>query len=118
MSKDIRIKKGLSIKLKGRAADTLAVMPHSGIFAVKPTDFHGITPKMVVKVGDSVASGDVLFFSKSQEEIKFVSPVAGKVVEIQRGAKRRILAVKVQASGEESKDFGIKNPDSLNRLDV
>jgi Na+-transporting NADH:ubiquinone oxidoreductase subunit A len=118
MSKDIRIKKGLSIKLKGRAADTLAVMPHSGIFAVKPTDFHGVTPKMVVKVGDSVASGDVLFFSKSQEEIKFVSPVAGKVVEIQRGAKRRILAVKVQASGEESKDFGIKNPDSLNRLDV
>ena len=115
MSKDIRIKKGLNIKLKGKAEKTTSATPHSGIFAIKPTDFHGVTPKMAVKVGDQVACGDVVFYSKSQEEIKFVSPVSGKVVEIERGAKRRILAVKIEAQSGESKDFGKKNPSKMDR---
>ena len=118
MSKDIRIKKGLNIKLKGSAEKTTSVTPHSGIFAIKPTDFHGVTPKMLVKVGDEVASGDVLFYSKNQEEIKFVSPVGGKVVEVERGAKRRILSVKVEATSEATKDFGKKDPNALNREEV
>lgn len=118
MSKDIRIKKGLNIKLKGSAEQSTSATPHSGIFAIKPTDFHGLTPKMAVKVGDEVASGDVLFYSKNQEEIKFVSPVAGKVVEIERGAKRRILAVKVEASGDSKKDFGSADVSKLSKEEV
>ena len=39
MSKDIRIKKGLTIKLKGRAEETISAAPRSGIFAIQPKDF-------------------------------------------------------------------------------
>ena len=93
MSEDIRIKKGLSIKLKGKAEEAISAAPRSRIFAIQPKDFHGITPKLTVKVGAEVSVGTVLFYSKSNEQIKFTSPVSGVVSEIKRGAKRRILKV-------------------------
>jgi Na+-transporting NADH:ubiquinone oxidoreductase subunit A len=79
MSKDIRIKKGLTIKLKGKAEEIVSAAPRSRVFAIQPKDFHGITPKLTVKVGAEVVVGDVLFYSKSNEQIKFTSPVSGTV---------------------------------------
>ena len=114
MSTDIRIKKGLSIKLKGAAALQLSASVRSKIFALDPLDFHGTTPKMEVKVGDKVKVGDVIFHNKTDEQIKFVSPVSGEIKEIQRGAKRRILSVKITADAKDSfKDFGTKTPNNL-----
>ncbi|MFN7045804.1 MAG: NADH:ubiquinone reductase (Na(+)-transporting) subunit A, partial [Flavobacterium sp.] len=77
MSKDIRIKKGLDLKLKGEAAHKIADTTRSKVYAVKPSDFHGVTPKMVVKEGDNVKAGEVIFYSKSDEKVKFVAPVSG-----------------------------------------
>jgi len=114
MSTDIRIKKGLSIKLKGVAALQLSASVRSRIFALNPPDFHGIMPKMSVKVGDKVQVGDVVFYDKAKEQIKFVSPVSGEIKEIVRGAKRRILSVKIAADAKDSfKDFGKKTPGNL-----
>ena len=64
MSTDIRIKKGLSIKLKGVAALQLSASVRSKIFALNPPDFHGIKPKMSVKEGDKVKVGDTVFYGK------------------------------------------------------
>jgi len=119
MSEDIRIKKGLNIKLKGKAEEIISAAPRSGIFAIQPKDFHGITPKMTVKVGAEVVVGDVLFYSKSNEQIKFTSPVSGVVSEIRRGAKRRILAVVIKAnSKDEYKNFGKEDPSGLSKEQV
>ena len=52
MSKSIRIRKGLDIKLIGEAEKVLVTPDIPEVFAIKPTDFHGLTPKMVLKVGD------------------------------------------------------------------
>ncbi|MEI6864534.1 Na(+)-translocating NADH-quinone reductase subunit A [Flavicella sp.] len=119
MSEDIRVKKGLNIKLKGKAEETISVVPRSGIFAIQPKDFHGIIPKMAVKVGTEVSVGDVLFYSKSNDQIKFTSPVSGIVSEIKRGAKRRILAVIIEAKSEDQfKDFGKEDPLGLSKEQV
>lgn len=119
MSEDIRIKKGLTIKLKGKAAENISAAPRSGIFAIQPKDFHGITPKLTVKVGAEVSVGDVLFYSKSNELIKFTSPVSGVVKEIKRGAKRRILAIIIEAKPEDQyKNFGIEDPSGLSKEQV
>ena len=119
MSEDIRIKKGLTIKLKGKAEESISAAPRSGIFAIQPKDFHGITPKLTVKVGAEVAVGDVLFYSKSNEQIKFTSPVSGTVTEITRGAKRRILAIVNEAKSEdEFKNFGKEDALSLSKEQV
>ena len=119
MSTDIRIKNGLNIKLKGRAEKNLSSVSRSKIFAIYPTDFHGILPKMVVKVGDKVKVGETVFFAKHNNRIKFSSPVSGEIKEIVRGAKRKILSVKIAADKSDVyKDFSIKSPDNLSNEQV
>jgi len=119
MSKDIKVKKGLSIQLKGQAAYSTVVANRSDFYAIKPTDFHGIIPKLAVKVGDEVQVGDVVFFSKGDDRIKFTAPVSGTIKEIQRGAKRKVLAIIIEANSEDShKDFGNANPLDLSAEDV
>ena len=97
MSNDIRIKKGLDIKLVGEAALTKSDAIKSNFYSVKPEDFHGLTPKLLVKTGAKVQAGEPIFYDKSNESVQFVSPVSGEVVEILRGEKRRILEIKIQA---------------------
>ncbi|MBX2963982.1 MAG: Na(+)-translocating NADH-quinone reductase subunit A [Cyclobacteriaceae bacterium] len=98
MGKFIRLKKGFDINLAGKASPKIATIEQPETFAVKPTDFHGIyMPKVVVKEGDSVKAGSVLFHDKKHDEIVFTSPVSGEVVEVKRGEKRKLLEVRVLA---------------------
>src|SRR5690554_3468814 len=113
MSKDIKIKKGLTINLKGEAEKILSSAPRSRTFVIKPADFHLITPKMVIKEGGKLMAGDTVFYSKSNELIKFVSPVSGTLTKIERGAKRVITAILIEADAQDSfKDFGVLSPQS------
>ena len=97
MSKIIKLCKGLDIRLQGEAAKTVADAQHAAEYAVSPLDFEGITPKMLVKVGDTVEAGSPLFFDKKRPEILFTSPVSGTVAAVNRGEKRKILSVVVSA---------------------
>ena len=97
MSKDIRIKKGLDINLVGVAEKTTSKAVSSNVYAIQLSDFHGITPKMLVKQGAEVKAGEPLFYNKSIEEMLFVSPVSGELIEIERGDRRRILTLKILA---------------------
>ncbi|MCB4809548.1 Na(+)-translocating NADH-quinone reductase subunit A [Tamlana sp. 62-3] len=107
MSNDIRIKKGLDIKLNGEAEKTVEQAVVSNYCTIRPEDFHGVIPKLVAKEGTSVNAGGVLFYNKANEAVKFVSPVSGKVVEIVRGPKRRIDAIKIEASKPQTfEEFG------------
>lgn len=118
MSRTIKLKKGLDIKLHGEAEKVKATAKVTA-FAIKPPDFHGLVPKMTVKVGDKVKTGSVIFFDKYQDEVKFVSPISGEITEIVRGAKRRILEVRIQADGTDStEEFGAINPDSMDEVGV
>ncbi|HEX9826679.1 MAG TPA: NADH:ubiquinone reductase (Na(+)-transporting) subunit A, partial [Flavobacteriaceae bacterium] len=101
MSNDIKIKKGLDIKLRGEAEKTIENAIISNFFTLRPEDFHGVTPKLIVKVGTKVKAGEPVFFDKSNADIQFVSPVSGEVVDIPRGEKRKILAIKIQADKEQ-----------------
>ncbi|MEM7484980.1 MAG: Na(+)-translocating NADH-quinone reductase subunit A [Bacteroidota bacterium] len=102
MSKDIRIKKGLNINLVGAAEQTTSKAALSNVYALNLDDFHGIIPKMLVKQGAEVKAGEPLFYNKNNEHMLFVSPVSGELVEIVRGARRRILTVKILADKEQS----------------
>ena len=99
MSKDVKIRKGVNIKLKGVAERLCADAASTSDVVIKPTDFPGLTPKLSVKVGDKVKAGSPLFFNKENDRVMFTSPISGEVTEINRGEKRRILEVKVKADG-------------------
>ncbi len=103
MSKVIKIKKGLDIKLKGAAEKVCVSAPRARLFALKPPDFVGITPKMKVKPEDAVKAGTPLFFDKYHPEVQYTSPVSGIVRSIIRGERRRILEVVIEA--DDKQDF-------------
>jgi len=119
MSTDISIKKGLDIKLKGAAKPTVEAAINSKYFAVKPSDFHGVIPKLILKEGQAVKAGQPIFFDKSNEDVKFVSPVSGKIIEIVRGEKRKILSIKIEAdSTQEYMDHGVLNVDTASQEEI
>ncbi len=97
MSKDIRIRKGLNINLVGAAEPATSKAALSNVYAINLSDFHGLTPKMLVKEGAEVKAGEPIFFNKEVASMMFVSPVSGELIEIERGARRRILTIKILA---------------------
>jgi len=101
MSKDIKITKGLDIKLVGAAEQNTSKAVLSNVYAINLNDFHGITPKMLLKEGAEVKAGEALFYNKNKEDMLFVSPVSGELIEIERGARRRILNLKILADKQQ-----------------
>ena len=96
MSKNIKLRKGLDIKLVGAAELRLEETPMAKSYAVSPLDYENVTPKLLVKVGDKVEAGSPLFFDKNNPRILFTSPVSGVVSAINRGEKRKLLNVAVE----------------------
>ncbi len=119
MSKVIKIRKGLELSLKGRAEKVLVKSPIAPTYAVKPTDFHNLTPKLMVKEGDAVLAGTPLFIDKNHPEVVFASPVSGVVSAIVRGEKRKLLEVVVHPSDvQEYVQFDVKPAYNLSRAQV
>ncbi|HRZ42256.1 MAG TPA: Na(+)-translocating NADH-quinone reductase subunit A [Bacteroidales bacterium] len=96
MTKIITIRKGLDIKLKGEAEHIVATADVNR-FAVKPTDFHGVLPRLLVAEGDRVLAGTPLFLDKNDDRILFTAPVSGTVTEVRRGARRLLEAIVISA---------------------
>jgi Na+-transporting NADH:ubiquinone oxidoreductase subunit A len=114
MSETIKLKKGLNIKLAGAADTILDKVPGADHYAIKPTDFAGLTPRISVKQGQEVKAGEPLFFDKYYPEVFYVSPVGGTVSLINRGERRRILEVIVEADHSKGAvDFGKADPLTL-----
>lgn len=97
MSDQIRLKKGLDIPISGSASCEVTGRVAPGLVAVKPTDFRGMVPRLLVKEGDSVQAGTPLFADKQHPSMVFCSPVGGTVCAVVRGDKRKLLEVRVQA---------------------
>ena len=105
MADTITIRKGLDIPIAGTAEKRISNALGIDIYAVKPTDFVGLVPRLCVAEGDAVNVGDTLFVDKHDERIRFTSPVSGHVKAIVRGEKRRLEAVVVEADKKDSMAF-------------
>ncbi|MFP5471451.1 MAG: Na(+)-translocating NADH-quinone reductase subunit A [Bacteroidia bacterium] len=120
MSKNIKITKGLDIKLKGEAEKVVVNANPSDVYTLKPADFHGLTPKLLLKEGAQVKAGTAIFVDKQRESVCFASPVSGEIVEVVRGEKRKILSVKILADKGEMKyeSFASADPNKLTREQI
>lgn len=119
MANVIKIRKGLDINLKGQAAEEYFDVKQPEIYALVPDDFHGVTPKVVVKEQEYVMAGGALFIDKNHPEVKFVSPVSGVVTSVERGERRKVLAIHVAAAEEQDiEQFGVKKVSELSAEQV
>jgi Na+-transporting NADH:ubiquinone oxidoreductase subunit A len=118
MSEVIKIRKGLAINLVGEAEKTVTEI-NPKFYAVKPTDFIGVFPKLLVREGDLVKAGTPLFYDKYREKILFTSPVSGKVTELRRGEKRLLLEIIIESDDTGAAvDYGKADPNKLSREEV
>ena len=119
MSNNIYLKKGLNIPLEGKATLSTRKVIAPDIIAVKPADFRGLVPKLLVKEGEKVLAGTPVMADKMAQDIRFASPVSGEVVEIVRGEKRKLLEIRIKAdSTQEYVDFGVKKASELDAESV
>ncbi len=118
MSTVIKLRKGLNIKLAGKAEKIL--LPEIAVtrFGVRFADFPGLVARLEVQEGDKVMAGSVLFHDKAFPEVKYVSPVSGVVREIIRGEKRLLLEVVLEQEGTEKIDFAAADPMKLTREEL
>ncbi len=95
------LKKGHDILLKGKPSSEL-IKKNVKRFAVNPKSFRGLSPipKVLVEVGDEVKAGDPIYYDKKNPVVKFVAPVSGEVIEINRGEKRAITDIVILADSE------------------
>ncbi|MEG0162578.1 MAG: Na(+)-translocating NADH-quinone reductase subunit A [Mucinivorans sp.] len=106
MSKIIKIKKGVNISLVGQAEKMITKSATANLYALVPSQFMGVTPKMLVQQGDRVKIGQPIFFDKEHTSVLFTSPVAGTIQEIVRGDKRKIMAITIAPDGtKDSVEF-------------
>ncbi|GAB4332478.1 MAG: Na(+)-translocating NADH-quinone reductase subunit A [Bacteroidales bacterium] len=118
MSEVIKIKRGLDIPLVGEAGkDILPVSVDE--YALKPPDFPGLFPKLLVREGDQVKAGSAIYFDKYRENIRLTSPVSGTVTEVFRGPKRKLLEIRIKADAQQEYiDFGAGDPAGMERADI
>jgi len=116
MAKTIKIKKGYNIQLVGEANLNTTDATASETYALKPTDFPNLTPKLLLREGAEVKAGDAVFCDKDRPDILFCSPISGEITEVKRGDKRKILEIIILADKEvKYKDFGKVNAATMNR---
>ncbi len=119
MTKIIKLHRGLDINLAGKAELKYRSVAGGGVYAVQPGDFVGVKPKVVVAEGDRVKAGDALFVNKDYPEVKFASPVSGTVMMVERGERRKVLAIHVEADAkQEYADYGRKDAKAMNAAEV
>lgn len=123
MSFKINLSKGFDINLIGEAVKTITTIKPPSSFAIKPTDFIGITrPKLLKNVGDEVKAGTPILFDKLSDQVMYCSPVSGEIIEVVRGLKRRIEEIRILPDKKniyvKNKKFSSLEVDQLRKEDI
>ncbi|OQY20240.1 MAG: NADH:ubiquinone reductase (Na(+)-transporting) subunit A [Desulfobacteraceae bacterium 4572_35.1] len=101
----IKINKGLDLPITGSPEQRIYDGSAVKNVAVLGPDYVGMKPGMKVKVGDKVKLGQLLFVDKKTEGVKYTAPGCGKVVAVNRGARRVLQSVVIELSGNDSEKF-------------
>ena len=95
------IKRGLDLPIAGSPEQRLEVAPASGLVGLVGDDYIGMKPTMFVQEGDQVQRGQPVFEDKKTAGVQYTAPAGGKVVAVNRGAKRKFESLVIEVSEEE-----------------
>jgi Na+-transporting NADH:ubiquinone oxidoreductase subunit A len=101
----IKIKRGLDIPILGAPRQAIEDAPAVRAVGLVGFDYVGMKPTMAVREGERVKLGQLLFTDKKTEGVRYTSPASGVVAAINRGAKRVLQSVVIDAAGDEAESF-------------
>lgn len=117
----IKIHKGLDLPITGEPAQSIAYEPKIHQVALIGPDYVGMKPTLLVKEGDAVKLGQVLFTDKKTEGVVYTSPGTGTVKAVHRGDKRSFQSIVIdldpKAEDQDQVTFAAHDKDRLASLD-
>ena len=97
----IKIKKGLDLPITGAPEQNVITAAPVKSVALLGADYVGLKPTMMVKEGDRVKLGQVIFTDKKNEGVQYTAPGAGVVSAINRGERRVLQSVVIELDAQE-----------------
>lgn len=101
----IKVKKGLNLPIEGEPQQRIENGPQVTKVALVGDDVVGMKPSMVVKVGDKVKVGQLVYTDKKTEGVNYTAPASGEVIAVNRGAKRKFESLVIKVEGDEYVSF-------------
>ncbi len=97
-----RLKKGHDLAIAGKPEKRLTYAGRPAWLKIRPSDFHGIKPRLLVKEGDHVKAGAPVFCSKNNPDLLVTAPGSGRVATIVQGERRSINEIIIDLDRSES----------------
>jgi len=91
-----KLRKGLDLPVSGAPRQEICPAPQVRTIGVIGDDYIGLKPRIAVEEGAEVVPGSPVMFDKNMPEAMVVSPVAGRVKAINRGARRRLISIEIE----------------------
>ncbi|MCV6592776.1 MAG: Na(+)-translocating NADH-quinone reductase subunit A [Silicimonas sp.] len=93
--KRFTLRKGMDVPITGAPRAEVSDGAPVKTVALLGDDYIGLKPRIAVAEGDAVVPGTPIFYDKDMPEAQIVSPVAGTVKAINRGARRKLISVEI-----------------------
>jgi len=90
---NLSVKKGYRLRVSGKPSLNLSSLPDPAQVALLPAKIAHIKPRLLVREGDHVNIGSLLFEDKRNPRLKFLSPGGGTVSRILFGPRRAVEAI-------------------------
>lgn len=114
---EFRIKRGLDLRISGKASRTLSIAPRPESVALLPLEYNSIKPKLLVREGSVVKGGEALFINKKDPGVNFVSPLPGRVQEVRYGPRRSVESITIIPDWDgDYVDHGSHTSQSIDKL--
>ncbi len=107
--KRFSLRKGLNLPIDGAPRMEIEQSLPVKTFGVIGDDYIGLKPRILVAEGDVVAVGSPVMFNKDMPDVQIVSPVSGVVKAINRGARRKLISIEIEAKDGAAEPIDFSN---------
>lgn len=101
----IKTRRGLDLPIAGKPSQEVTAGQAVRHVALVGYDYPGLKPTMEVQEGDRVQAGQLLFTDKKTPGVGYTAPATGRVVAVNRGAKRVFESLVIEVTGDDGKKF-------------
>lgn len=105
----IKLRKGLDLPILGAPRAEIGEVRAAGSVGIIGDDYIELKPRIAVSEGDTVVVGSPIMTDKRTPDVQIVSPVAGRVRAINRGARRKLISIVIDVEDSAGEPVNFEN---------